>query len=120
MKNYVITLALMLACATTVSASETFVPLEFDKPSAKSSVPAEFGVSTVGNSSMQNAILELDSAQIEVRDELLNCKTRYSDIDAKYAAIKAERASVKKQITNTERRIRHIEAAKENIRKNML
>ena len=119
MKKIALTLALLAAGAVSVSAAE-FVPLEFDKPSSKNSIPSEFGVVTVGNSNMQNAILELDSAQIEVRDELLNCKTRYSDIDAKYELIKVERKSVKKQMGLIEARIKRIETAKENIRKNML
>jgi hypothetical protein len=120
MKNYLLALTLMLACATTVSAADQFVPLDFGKPATKNAVPAEFGISTVGNSNMQNAILELDSAQIEVRDELLNCKTKYSDIEAKYAIIKAERKAVRRQIRTTENRIRRIDSVKENIRRNML
>jgi septal ring factor EnvC (AmiA/AmiB activator) len=120
MKNYVITLALMLATATCASAADTFVPLDFGKTTTRTTIPSEFAVSTVGNSNMQNAILELDSAQIEVRDELLNCKTKYSDIEAKLALIKAEHKAVKRQMRSIENRIRRIEAVKENIRRNML
>jgi chromosome segregation ATPase len=118
MKNYVITLAILLA-TTTVAQAEQFMPLDFAK-SSKSVIPAELSVTTVGNSSMQNAILELDSAQIEVRDELLNCKTKYSDIDAKYTLIKAERKATKKQMSTIENRIKRIESAKDTIRRNML
>ncbi len=118
MKNYVITLALMLATTTVVSAADQFVPLDFGKSGSTAS--SEFSASTIGNSNMQNAILELDSAQIEVRDELLNCKTKASDIEAKLSLIKAEKKAVNRQLRSIENRIKRIESVKENIRRNML
>ena len=74
----------------------------------------------IGNSNIQNAILQLDNAQVDIRNDLLNCKTKYADVDAQYKLVKAERAALKKQVKSVEKRIKDIEKAKEKIRKNML
>ena len=73
-----------------------------------------------GNSNIQNAIQQLDNAQIDIRNDLLNAKTKYADVDAQYKLIKAERVSLKKQVRAIEKRIKEIDNAKEKIRKNML
>ena len=65
-------------------------------------------------------IIQLDNAQVDVRNELLNYKTKYSDVDARYTAIKAERKALDKEVKSLERRIKKIDKQKENIRKNML
>ena len=74
----------------------------------------------IGNGNIQNAIAQLESAQVDIRNELLNCKTKYAYIDAQYKIVKAERAALKKQVKTVEDRIKAIEKAKERIRKNML
>lgn len=73
-----------------------------------------------GNSNIQNAILELDNAQVGIRNDLLNYKAKYADVDAQYKLIKNERAMLHKQVVSIERRIRNIDRAKERIRRNML
>lgn len=78
------------------------------------------GEAPIGNSNIQNAILELDNAQVGIRNDLLNYKSKYADIDAQYKLIKNERAMLDKQVKSIERRIRSIDRAKEKIRKNML
>ncbi len=102
-----------------------FTPLNFDdtvysgtkaQPTAINATASE----VAGNESMQSAILKLDNAQVEVRNELLNCKTQYADIDAQYVSFKAQRKAMKAQIRSIERRINQIDKAKEKIRKNML
>lgn len=74
----------------------------------------------VGNGSIQNAIQQLDNAQIDMRNELLNYKTKFADVDAQYKLVKSERANLKSQIKACEKRIKDLDSAKEKIRKNML
>lgn len=105
-----------------------FTPLNFDDTAysgsgngtAQNTTINASAAEAAGNESMQSAILKLDNAQVEVRNELLNCKTQYADIDAQYASFKAQRKAMKAQIRSIERRISQIDKAKEKIRKNML
>lgn len=78
------------------------------------------GETPIGNGNIQNAILELDNAQVGIRNDLLNYKAKYADVDAQYKLIKNERSMLDKQVKSIERRIRNIDRAKERIRKNML
>lgn len=78
------------------------------------------GETPVGNDNIQNAILELDNAQVGIRNDLLNYKAKYSDVDAQYKLIKNERSMLARQVRATERRIKSIDRAKDKIRKNML
>ena len=130
MKKLVLSLSLLLACSSVALADgNAFTPLTFDDASY-AGTPATVNSSTaaksasakdlVGNEKMQSAILELDNAQVDVRNELLNYKAKYSDVDAQYQLIKAERKTLNKQIRSMEKRINKIEKQKEAIRKNML
>lgn len=74
----------------------------------------------IGNSNIQNAILELDNAQVGIRNDLLNYKAKYADVDAQYRLIKNERDMLHRQIVSIERRIRNIDRTKERIRRSML
>lgn len=74
----------------------------------------------IGNDNIQNAILELDNAQVGIRNDLVNYKAKYADVDAQYKLIKNERDMLHKQIVSIEKRIKNIDRAKEKIRKNML
>jgi len=74
----------------------------------------------IGNNNIQNAILELDNAQVGIRNDLLNYKAKYADIDAQFKLIKNERSMLHKQVVSIERRIRNIDRAKDKIRRNML
>lgn len=123
------------ACSGIVMAAD-FTPLNFDNATytsssnntviaantqdnkAQSSVKPTVA-DTTGSKNMQSAISQLDNAQVEVRNELLNYKTKYSEVDAKYNAVKEERANLNKQIKACERKIRRLDNAKEKIRKNM-
>jgi chromosome segregation ATPase len=75
---------------------------------------------TTGNKNMQSAITQLDNAQVEVRNELLNYKTKYSEIDAKYNTVKSERSDLSKKIRACEKKIKQLDRAKDKIRKNMV
>lgn len=74
----------------------------------------------IGNDNIQNAILELDNAQVGIRNDLLNYKAKYADADAQYKLIKNERSMLDKQVKSIERRIKKIDKTKEGLRKNML
>lgn len=90
---------------------------------AKKGTPAidtASGEVPIGNENIQNAILQLDNAQVGIRNDLLNYKAKYADVDAQYKLIKNERSMLHKQVVSIERRIRNIDRAKEKIRKNML
>lgn len=105
-----------------------FTPLNFDDTVYNGSGSSNAQTTTInsaaaeaaGNESMQSAILKLDNAQVEVRNELLNAKTQYADVDAQYTSLKAQRKALKTQVRSIERRINQIDKAKEKIRKNML
>ncbi len=96
--------------------STTSAPASSAKPATTSSLDGD----AVGNGNIQNAILQLDNAQVDIRNDLLNCKTKYADVDAQYKLIKTERQALKKQVSAIEKRIKEIDKAKEKIRKNML
>lgn len=74
----------------------------------------------IGNDNIQNAILELDNAQVGIRNDLLNYKAKYADVDAQYKLIKNERNMLYKQVKSIEKRIKNIDRAKDRIRKNMI
>ena len=125
----------MLLISTGISIAETsFTPLNFDNTNAIKA-PATTTSTTVsgveakgtdlldpaqitGGTKMQNSILQMDNAQIEIRNNLLNYKTKYTEIDNRYETTKAERKAMKKQIKQAERQIKNIDRAKKNIRKN--
>lgn len=90
------------------------------KKDAITAVKTDSAENVVGNDNIQNAILELDNAQVGIRNDLLNYKAKYADADAQYKLIKNERSMLDKQVKSIERRIRNIDRAKEKIRKNML
>jgi septal ring factor EnvC (AmiA/AmiB activator) len=129
MKKLVLTL-----CAATILSGfayadgNAFTPLNFNDTTygTPAAAKANSAVNTIpeaeatGNGNIQNAIQQLDNAQIDIRNELLNVKTKYADIDAQYKLIKTERATLKKQVRSVEKRIKEIDKAKENIRKIML
>ena len=106
-----------------------FTPLNFNDTSYGKPAPTSLTGQTInalaeseaiGNGNIQNAISQLDNAQIDIRNDLLNCKTKYADVDAQYKLIKTERAALKKQVKTVEKRIKDLDRAKERIRKNML
>ena len=68
----------------------------------------------------QNALLELDSVQVDMRDKLLEYKNQFAEIDAQYNKYKTERKNMKKLISDTEKKIKNIDKYKNNIRKDMI
>lgn len=76
-------------------------------------------VKTQANNNLQNALFELDSAQVDERNQLLDAKAKYTEIDNQYKIIKEQRKAQRKIVKAGEKRIKQIEKTKENIRKNM-
>ena len=67
----------------------------------------------------QNAILQLDAVQVELRNTYLSYKEKYQQIDEQYQQIKAERKSTAKTVKAMEKKIKQIESTKAKIRKTM-
>ncbi len=130
MKRLVLALSLLVAVnGAALADGNAFTPLNFNdtqygttttKTSQSGSVTANSIEEAVGNGNIQNAIQQLENAQVDIRNDLLNCKTKYADIDAQYKLVKNERKALKKQVNSIEKRIKEIDKAKEKIRKNML
>ncbi|MBQ4115360.1 hypothetical protein IJD34_08155 [bacterium] len=130
MKKVVLTLGLSVLLSSAVYADgNAFTPLNFNDTSYGKPVPTSLTGQTInamaeseaiGNGNIQNAISQLENAQVDIRNDLLNCKTKYADVDAQYKLVKSERAALKKQVKAIEKRIKEIDKAKEKIRRNML
>lgn len=131
MKKVIIALGLAFSVTCVAYADgNAFTPLNFNDTSYSGSsnlssyssqaASAIAEAEAIGNGNIQNAITQLENAQIDIRNDLLNCKTKFADVDAQYKLIKTERAALKKQVKTIERRIKDIDKAKERIRKNML
>ena len=123
---YVLGLSLIFSGAAFADGN-AFTPLNFNDTAYGSSpsygaqaVNALAEAEAIGNGNIQNAITQLENAQVDIRNDLLNCKTKFADVDAQYKLIKSERAALKKQVRTIENRIKEIDKAKERIRKNML
>lgn len=130
-----ISLGVAIISASMVMAETTkFTPLNFDdtnaiKAPATTTSKTLSGVDAkgsdlldpaqvTGGAKMQSAILQIDNAQVEVRNNLLNYRTKYSEIDSRYNAVKTERKNAKKQIRQAEKKIKNLDKAKNKIRKN--
>lgn len=74
---------------------------------------------TAENANLQSAMMQLDSAQVEIRNQLVQYKSEYADLDNSYKMIKEQRAAKAKLVRATEKKIKNIESTKERIRKNM-
>ena len=126
MKRIILTVGICtLLSGAAYADGSAFTPLNFNDTSFNPTDVKQQAINAVqdeavGNSNIQNAISQLDNAQIDMRNDLLNVKTKYADVDAQYKLIKAERSALAKQVRAVEKRIRDIDKAKEKIRKNML
>lgn len=94
----IFTMTLFAACSTIALADgNAFTPLNFDDTAygvSKQTAVQAVQNQQVGNENLQNAILQLDNAQVDVRNQLLDCKTKFAEIDAQYRTIKQERDAV--------------------------
>lgn len=76
-------------------------------------------LNSIESTNLQNALMQLDGAQVEIRNQLLKYKSEYSDIDTQYKLIKEQRSQKAKLIRETEKKIKSLDATKEKIRKNL-
>ena len=136
MKNItkkILAVSISIICGSIAYADgNAFTPLDFSNTSSnqaaknippattQNSVDLSAGEVPVGNENIQSAILELDNAQVGIRNDLLNYKAKYADVDAQYKLVKNERAMLAKQVRAIEKRIKSIDKAKEKIRKDMI
>ncbi len=72
------------------------------------------------SSNFNNALFELDSAQVNIRNELLEYKAKYQEVDTQYQLIKEQRRVLGEQVKAVEKRIKDIEKSKNQIRKTMI
>ena len=123
----------MLIGGATLADEFTFEPVEIATPSKTSSQSVVTvqdkdaqvlkTLSEAGNANnerFQNALLELDSVQVDLRDKLLEYKSQYAEIDAQYNKYKTERNNMRKVIREAEKKINNIDRHKQSIRKDML
>lgn len=124
MKKVLMALSIVIVASSAVYADgNAFTPLNFNDTSyqGNASTTAITSIDEAsGNGSIQNAISQLDNAQVDIRNDLLNYKTRFADVDAQYKLVKNERNALKKQIKSVEKRIKELDKAKEHIKKNMI
>ena len=135
MKKVLLTGLIAAMTASFAMADEfTFEPVEITTTPAttstqtvvseqESDVQAIKGLSVVSEQNserFQNALLELDSVQVDLRDKLLEYKNQYAELDAQYNKYKDERAAMKKVVKETEKRINNIDKRKKQIRKDMM
>lgn len=71
------------------------------------------------SSSFNNALYELDSAQVNIRNELLDYQAKYQEIDTQYKLLKEQRRVLAQQIREINRKVNSIERSKNQIRKTM-
>lgn len=123
----VMTISFALAEEYTFEPVEIAVPQNIDSSTVVSAqdndiqaIKALSAVSEQNSEKFQNALLELDSVQVDLRDKLLEYKTQYAELDAQYNKYKTERAAMKKVVNQTEKRIKSIDKRKQQIRKDML
>lgn len=88
--------------------------------STQSSVNSAQNVVSEQSANFNNALYELDTAQVNIRNELLEYKSKYQEVDTQYKLIKEQRKVLNNQIKTIERRIKEIERSKEQIRKTMI
>ena len=144
MKKNLLVLALMTVFTTGIALADgmVFDPTEFEintettpttkvtKPDMGSNAKIESNIkeassysqnSVSGQStSFNNALFELDSAQVNIRNELLEYKAKYQEVDTQYQLSKEQRRVLAEQIKSVEKRIKDIEKSKSQIRKTMI
>lgn len=98
--------------------SKTTTPA-ISKISAVSNVVPAVDTTSVEGGNLQNALMQLDGAQVEIRNTLIQYKTDYTEIDNQYKTIKEQRKLKSKQVKETEKRIKNLDKTKEKIRKSM-
>ena len=71
MKKTILTTIVIFA-SSAVFANTAFTPISLSDASAVQSAPAASAEEALGNTKIQNAILQVDNAQTEIRNQLLD------------------------------------------------
>ena len=90
-----------------------------DKANATAVVEDDALIQAASTEKFQNAILQLDAVQVELRNNYLAYKEKYQQVDAQYQQVKAERKATAKTVKAMEKKIKQIESTKSKIRKTM-
>ena len=75
---------------------------------------------TIQNDGYKSAITNLESAQAEIRENLVDVKAQYTDAQNRLDIAKTQCKALKKQIRDSERKIKKLEKTKESISKNII
>ncbi len=118
-ENVPITESINTAAKTEIAQpkTSTMTPVEHIA-ATNTSTPAATASSPEDNS-LQSALLQLDSAQTELRNQLIQYKNEYATLDSQYQNLARQRSEKNKLIKDTEKKIKNLESTKEKIRKNM-
>ena len=107
----------MTTTAKAEPAQSTMTPVA---KTASESTPAVNNAANAAESgNLQSALMQIDGAQVEIRNQLIQYKSEYTNIDNQYKAIKQQRKLKAKQVKETEKKIKSLDSTKEKIRKNM-
>ncbi len=131
-KALAVAMGMIAVSAGVVFAETTFTPLNFSDSTTVAPVSATSTSSSAtakgtdlldpsqvtAGTKMQNSILQIDNAQVELRNKLLNYKNNFAEIDSRYNTTKAERKAAQKQIKYAEKKIKNLDNAKKKIREN--
>lgn len=102
---------------TKAEAVSTMTPVESTAQTAKNAVANT--AQSIESGNLQSALMQLDSAQVEIRNQLIQYKSEYASLDNQYRTIKDQRAAKAKLVKDTEKKIKSLDQTKEKIRKNM-
>ena len=74
----------------------------------------------IQNDGYKSAISSLESAQAEIRENLVDVKAQYTDAQNRLDIAKTQCKALKKQIKDSEKKIKNLEKTKETISKNII
>ena len=120
-ENVPITESINTAAQTEIAQPKTssMTPVEHIASTTTAATTTKPVTTSAEDSSLQSALLQLDSAQTELRNQLIQYKNEYATLDNQYQNLAKQRSDKNKQIKDTEKKIKNLESTKEKIRKNM-
>jgi hypothetical protein len=92
---------------------------EFTPSSASSGVYYDTAATAKQNAKLQEALLKIDSAQVDVKNELNLYESKLVDVKNRENLVKQEKNGVMKEIRTVKKKMRSLESAKKNIVTNM-
>lgn len=95
----------------------SMTPIDSSMQNAKNT--ATNTTNSIESGNLQSALMQLDSAQVEIRNQLIQYKSEYANLDNQYRTLKEQRAAKAKLVKETEKKIKSLDQTKEKIRKNM-